>query len=58
MAWNIRGRKSEHAGAKHGNGAYWGPKAIAKHASNKKRRANGRRDVTAATAMIWVVSLG
>ena len=45
MAWNIRERKTEHAGAKHGNGAYWGPKAIAKHASNKERRTNDRRAV-------------
>lgn len=42
MAWNIRDRKTEHAGAKHGSGAYWGPKAIAKHASNKERRSNDR----------------
>jgi hypothetical protein len=42
MAWNIRERKTEHAGAKHGSGAYWGPKAIAKHASNKERRSNDR----------------
>lgn len=48
MAWNIRDRKTEHAGAKHGNGAYWGPKAIAKHASNKERRRNVRRDVASA----------
>ena len=34
MAWNIRERKTEHAGAKHGSGAYWGRKWIAKHASN------------------------
>ena len=43
MAWNIRERKTEHAGTKHGNGAYWGPKAIAKHDSNKERRSNDRR---------------
>jgi len=46
MAWNIRGRQTEHAGAKHGNGAYWGPKAIAKHASSKERRVKARRVVT------------
>lgn len=44
MAWNIRGRKSVHAGAKHGNGAYWGPKAIAKHASQGPRRHGGNVD--------------
>jgi hypothetical protein len=48
MAWNIYGRKTEHAGAKHGNGAYWGPKAIAKHASNTERRRNARRVALAA----------
>jgi len=48
MAWNIRERKSEHAGAKHGNGAYWGRKWIAKHASNIERRRNARRAVVAA----------
>jgi hypothetical protein len=42
MAWNIRGCKTEHAGAKHGSGAYWGRKADAKHASNKERRRIGR----------------
>jgi hypothetical protein len=48
MAWNIRGRQTEHARAKHGNGAYWGPKAIAKHASNKERRVNARHAVASA----------
>jgi len=27
---------TEHAGAKHGNGAYWGRKAAAKKESNRK----------------------
>ena len=31
-------KKTEHAGAKHGNGAYWGPKRDAKNESNKLRR--------------------
>lgn len=48
MAWNIRGRQTEHAGAKYGSGAYRGPKAIAKHASNKERRVKARKAVTAA----------
>ena len=30
--------KTEHSGAKHGNGAYWGPKRLAKRKSNKRRR--------------------
>jgi hypothetical protein len=33
-----RGIKTEHAGAKHGNGAYWGPKKVAKKMSKKIRR--------------------
>jgi hypothetical protein len=48
MAWNIRGKKTEHAGAKHGSGAYWGRKADAKHSSNKERRGNSRRAAAAA----------
>lgn len=31
-------RKTEHAGAKKGNGAYWGIKQIAKSESNRLRR--------------------
>lgn len=34
--------KTEHAGAKHGNGAYWGRKKAAKVESNKKRRRNDK----------------
>ena len=30
---------TEHSGAKHGRGAYYGPKAAAKRDSKKKRRA-------------------
>jgi hypothetical protein len=37
--------KTEHAGAKHGNGAYWGPKQDAKKESNKVRRRNWKREV-------------
>ncbi len=48
MAWNIRERKTEHAGAKHGNGAFWGRKWIAKDASNTERRRNARRIVAMA----------
>lgn len=36
--------KTEHSGAKHGSGAYWGTKKLAKWASNKKRRLQDRRD--------------
>lgn len=31
-------KKTEHSGAKKGNGAYWGTKKNAKEESNKKRR--------------------
>ncbi|MBI3785558.1 MAG: hypothetical protein HY270_19370 [Deltaproteobacteria bacterium] len=56
MAWNIRERKTEHAGAKHGRGAYYGPKAIAKHASNKERRINNRRVVASALGEVELAS--
>ena len=55
MAWNIRGRKTEHTGAKHGCGAYYGSKAIAKHASNKERRISNRRAVAAALGELEVL---
>lgn len=48
MVWNIRERKTEHAGAQHGCGAYYGPKAIANQASNTERRRHARRGVSAA----------
>ena len=35
-------RKTEHAGAKRGNGAYWGRKKDAKKESNKIRRRNAK----------------
>ena len=35
--------KTEHNGAKHGNGAYYGRKAEAKKASNKARRKADRQ---------------
>jgi len=34
----YRATKTEHTGAKHGRGAYWGPKRDAKKESNKLRR--------------------
>ena len=42
MAGKIHAEKTEHAGAKHGQGAYWGPKAVAKQRSKKRRRLAGR----------------
>ncbi len=38
-------RTTEHAGPKKGNGAFWGPKQIAKHGSNRKRRSDARREI-------------
>jgi len=35
-------KKTEHSGAKKGNGAYWGFKKDAKSESNKQRRENGK----------------
>jgi hypothetical protein len=43
MAGNAK--KTEHAGAKRGHGAYWGHKADAKRESNKLRRLNDKRAV-------------
>lgn len=38
----CQAKKTEHAGAKHGSGAYWGPKRDAKKESNTVRRRNGK----------------
>jgi len=38
-------KKTEHAGAKHGDGAYWGSKKDAKKESNKTRRHNAKREI-------------
>ena len=35
--------KTEHSGAKKGNGDYWGPKKDAKRLSKKARRRNDRK---------------
>lgn len=35
--------KTEHSGAKHGSGAFWGPKKEAKALSNTKRRAQAKK---------------
>jgi hypothetical protein len=34
----YKAKKTEHTGAKHGRGGYWGPKQDAKKESNKRRR--------------------
>ena len=36
-------KKTEHSGAKHGRGAYWGRKHDAKKEGNKVRRRRSRR---------------
>lgn len=40
-----KARKTEHAGPKKGEGAYWGRKRDAKQESAKKRRAADRQEV-------------
>lgn len=40
-----RAKKTEHSGAKHGNGAYWGRKVDAKDESNRVRREDDKRAV-------------
>jgi hypothetical protein len=44
-------RKTEHCGAKHGNGAYGGRKWEAKKESNRIRRENAKGESTPAPAM-------
>jgi hypothetical protein len=41
MAYNAK--KTEHVGSKKGSGAFYGPKADAKKASNRRRRENDKR---------------
>lgn len=38
----YKAKKTEHAGAKKGNGAYWRRKKNAKTDSNQKRREDGK----------------
>ena len=38
--------KTEHSGAKKGNGAYWGRKVNANTGSAKARRSDGKREVS------------
>jgi hypothetical protein len=38
-------KKTEHCGAKHGKGAYWGHKWEAKKQSNRIRRENWKREI-------------
>jgi hypothetical protein len=39
----YRAKKTEHTGAKHGRGAYWGSKKEAKQESNKLRRRSWKQ---------------
>ena len=41
----YQAKKTEHAGPKRGNGAYWGPKKQAKQERNKIRRRNAQRQI-------------
>ena len=43
MGYEVK--KTEHAGPKRGNGAYWGPKKIAKAESSKIRRRNWKHEI-------------
>ena len=43
MAYNAR--KTEHSGPKQGRGAFYGPKAGAKKASNRRRRQDDKQTV-------------
>lgn len=45
MAWGAK--KTEHAGAKKGTGAFYGRKAEAKRASNRRRRQEGQSTINA-----------
>jgi hypothetical protein len=38
----FKAKKTEHAGAKKGRGAYWGRKVDAKRESNRKRREDAK----------------
>ena len=41
----FEAKKTEHCGAKHGNGAYWGRKWEAKKESNRIQRENAKREI-------------
>ena len=48
---SVRVRKTEHSGAKKGQGAFWGPKWIAKAGSNRLRREQGKAEVADAACI-------
>lgn len=41
----YKAKATEHAGAKHGKGAYYGSKSDAKKESNKRRRQMGKKEI-------------
>ena len=40
----YKAKRTEHSGAKHGQGAHWGPKKEAKAESNRQRREAGKSE--------------
>lgn len=48
-----KAQKTEHVGAKHGTGAYWGLKQNAKKESNKLRRRLGKQAIAVVTHEIY-----
>jgi len=47
---SLASHKTEHCGPKRGQGAFWGPKRVAKKKSNRIRRENGKRDIRQASS--------
>ena len=47
----CKAKKTEHSGAKHGNGAYWGPTADAKKEISKVRRSDPPQNSGRSSAM-------
>jgi hypothetical protein len=45
LGWGAK--KTEHAGAKKGTGAFYGRKAAAKRSSNRKRRQDSKSTINA-----------
>jgi hypothetical protein len=41
----IRVKKTEHSGPKRGQGAFWGPRQVAKKQSSRLRRENAKREI-------------
>jgi hypothetical protein len=43
MRMGFKAKKTEHSGAKKGRGAFYGPKAVAKKMSSRRRRTDSKR---------------